>query len=44
MPFTVIEAMSMGIPVISSKAGGLIDLLGENYPLFRINFQRGYYF
>ena len=34
MPFTVIEAMSMGIPVISSKAGGLIDLLGENYPFY----------
>ena len=34
MPFTVIEAMSMGIPVISSKAGGLIDLLGKNYPFF----------
>ena len=32
MPFVVIEAMSLGLPVISSKVGGLVDLLGKDYP------------
>lgn len=34
MPFVVIEAMSLGLPVISSKVGGLVDLLGKDYPLY----------
>ena len=34
MPYVVIEAMSLGTPVIASKVGGLIDLLGEDYKLF----------
>ncbi|QKX03914.1 glycosyltransferase [Aquimarina sp. TRL1] len=31
MPIVVLEALSMGVPVITTPAGGLVDIIKENY-------------
>ncbi len=33
MPYAVVEAASMGVPVVATAVGGVPEVLGEDYPL-----------
>ena len=37
-PNIVLEAMSCGTPIVCSRVGSLVELLGNDYPLFDFNF------
>ena len=33
LPLVLLEAMSLGVPIIASRTGGIVDALGADYPL-----------
>lgn len=34
LPLVVLEAMSMGVPVVATRIGGTVEALGSNHPLY----------
>jgi len=47
MPYTLIEAMVAGVPVLTSRVGGMTEIVGESFTSFKENRdkeERGYLF
>ncbi len=34
LPLSVLEAMSMSVPVVATRIGGTVEALGPTYPFF----------
>lgn len=39
MPIVALEALSMGVPIITTPAGGMVDVVNENHGLISTNFE-----